>query len=61
MHVLSNHMILNNTLRARSISKISKSNLPTFFQIILNCITFHFSKEVSRDFEIEILYFHFSN
>ena len=48
-------------LRARSISKNTKSNMPTFFQIILNYIILHFNEDISSDFKIKILFFHCLN
>ena len=55
-HLLSILMIINNTCWEQEL--YLKSQNPTsltFFHIILNCITFHFNKEISSDFKIKIV------
>ena len=60
VHVQSNLMIINNTCREQDL--YLKSQSPTclqFFQIILNCIRFHFSKEIPSDFRNQDFVFSF--
>ena len=51
VHVLNNIMILSETLTSKIYIYNYKIKLAYFFSNILNCIIFHFNKEILNDYE----------
>ena len=62
MLIMSNLIIINNSYRGQDLY-LQSQNLTCLhlFQIGLNCKMFRFNKEISRDCDIKISFFHFSN